>query len=89
MALITVSAITPISRSDMDRYGHFWNFTIASIKKLFDKDCLKTKIVQYGNSKVSCALIQGMSFVELSKSELEFTDDDYPVLICCVVKREK
>lgn len=87
VCLATVSGITPISRSDMDRYGHFWNFTSKSLKELFAIDGLKTEVVLYGNCKVACALLQGMAAEDLTQEELLCRDDDFQVIIAARVER--
>lgn len=87
--LVTVSGITPISRSDMDRYGHYWNFTDASLKRLFDRQNVECKIQTYGNCKSACAFLQGMSYKELNKEELDFKDEDFQVVLGAVIKRIK
>ncbi len=87
VCLITVSGITPISRSDMDRYGHFWNFTTKSLSELFAEDGLDTEVVFYGNCKVACACLQGMSSEDLTQEELACRDDDFQVIITARVKR--
>ena len=87
VALITVSAITPISRSDMDRYGHFWNFTDLSIFRLFKNNNTEVKVFSYGNAKVACACIEGMSYKEVTNADLDEKDSDYPVIVCAIVRR--
>ena len=87
VCLITVSGITPVSRSDMDRYGHFWNFTTKSLKELFAIDGLETEVVFYGNCKVACACLQGMAVEDLTQEELTCQDDDFQVIIAARVER--
>lgn len=87
--LLTVSGITPISRSDMDRYGHYWNFTDASIKKLLHRSDVEYRIQTYGNCKAACAFLQGMSYKELEKEELDYHDEDFQVVISAMIKRIK
>ena len=87
VCLVTVSGITPISRSDMDRYGHFWNFTTKSLKELFEIDGLETEVMFNGNCKVACACLQGMAVEDLTKEELDWLDEDFQVTITARIVR--
>lgn len=88
-ALITTGGIAQISRYDMDRWGHFWSFTTASLKRLIEESAFGDhyKITVYGNIKAACALLYGVAAEELKTEELEYADDDYPVSICAVVTK--
>lgn len=87
--LITVSGITPISRVDMDRWGYFWNFTDAGIKQMFDLDNVECSIETYGNYKVACAFLGGMSYTELNEEELNYVDEDFQVFVMAMVRRKQ
>lgn len=87
VALLTVSGISPISRSDMDRYGHYWNFTIKSLEKLFMDPSFEVRVVNYGNCKSACAFLQGMAAEDLLQDELDMVDDDFQVVIAARVER--
>jgi len=88
-ALITTGGISQISRYDMDRWGHFWSFTTASLKRLIEESGFGTnyEMTAYGNVKTACALLYGVAAEELSKEELAYTDEDYPVSICAVLRK--
>ncbi|MDE6743356.1 MAG: hypothetical protein K2J95_05720 [Lachnospiraceae bacterium] len=88
-ALITAGGISQISRYDMDRWGHFWSFTTASLKRLIEESAFgeNYEITVYGNVKVACALLYGMAAEELKTEELEYADEDYPVSICVIVTK--
>ena len=81
--LASVSSISQISRYDMDNWGDYWRFTPLSVKlsfeKIFDKN--KINIFEYGNVLTATSLLQGISTEELSKLELDYSDQDYPVTI--------
>ncbi len=83
--LATVAgAITPISRYDMDRWGHFWGFTDLSAKKLFSvvfgEDNVEVNI--YGNALAATAFVQGAAQEDLIDIRvLDEKDDDYQVLL--------
>lgn len=85
--LLTVSGITPISRSDMDRYGHYWCFTNKAIETLLNDDWYHSEVYTYGNAKVACAFIQGMSSEELTKEELDYCDEEFQVMLSAVCRR--
>ncbi len=85
--LLTVSGISPVSRLDMDRWGYFWNFTDAGIAGMFKLENTECNIQTYGNFKVACAFLGGMSYTELSKEELEYVDGDVQVFVTAVVRR--
>lgn len=85
--LIGVSGISPIARCDMDKYGHYWNFTDKSISNMFTRDNTKCEVWTKGNCKVACAFLQGMGCTELTVGELEDTDEDFQVVILAVVTR--
>lgn len=89
VALVTVGGITQISRYDMDRWGHYWNFTTASMKRLFQScpDVADIEVRTYGNMKTSIAQLYGLSMEELSKSELDYTDEDYQQIITAIVRK--
>jgi SAM-dependent methyltransferase len=83
VVLATVPGISQISRYDMDRWGDFWRFTDASVKRLFE-DVFGTGNVQievYGNVLVACGFLQGLAAHEISTEELHHKDPDYQLLI--------
>lgn len=88
-ALVTTGGITQISRYDMDRWGHFWSFTTASLKRLIEESAFGKNYTMsvYGNVKTACALMYGVAAEELKPEELEYADADYPVSICAVLKK--
>lgn len=86
--LLTVSGITPICRYDMDRYGQFWGFTDAGIKEMFSTENVECITETYGNFKVACASLAGMSFTELDKKDLLYCDEDFQVFISAIVRKK-
>lgn len=81
--LITVPGISQISRYDMDRWGDYWRFTSASMRRItrstFPKD--QIHIEAYGNVLAAAAFLYGLAASELSKQELIYNDPDYEVII--------
>lgn len=88
-ALITTGGISQISRYDMDRWGHFWSFTMASLQRLIEESEFRHNYVVnvYGNVKSACALLYGIAAEEMKKEELDYCDEDYPVSICAVLRK--
>lgn len=86
--LVSVAGISAICRYDMDKYGQYWNFTDKSIKNMFTRNDTECKVWTKGNCKVACTFLQGMGCVELTKQELDDTDEDFQVVIFSVVTRK-
>lgn len=84
--LATVGGITPISRRDMERWGHFWSFTTLSARRLFEEvfSPADVHVDAFGNVLAATAFLHGLSAEELSPSELDHRDPDYEVLIAVV-----
>jgi hypothetical protein len=81
--LATLSGISQISRYDMNRWGDYWRFTSLSATKLFEEFFLKDNITVevYGNVLTAVAFLEGLASRELNKSEFNFKDPDYEVII--------
>jgi hypothetical protein len=82
--LATFAGISQISRYDMDRWGDFWRFTPASVKRLLEQHFppAGTKIKTFGNVLSATAFLQGCSVEDMaSPSSLDEHDPDYPVII--------
>lgn len=82
--LATFSGISQVSRYDMDRWGDFWRFTDASVRRLlqevFPPDAIE--VVSYGNVLAAKALLDGLSVEDIEqRSWLDAMDADYPVII--------
>ena len=84
--LATVGGITPISRRDMERWGHFWSFTTLSARRLFEEAFAPAdvQVEAFGNVLAATAFLHGLSAEELSPSELDHRDPDYEVVIAIV-----
>lgn len=81
--LATFGGLSQISRWDMDRWGHYWNFTTLSAQRLFEESFpgAKVKVEAYGNVLAAIALLHGLASQELRHEELDHHDPDYEVLI--------
>ena len=87
--LATVAGISQISRYDMDRWGDYWRFTSASVKRLFApvfKGGLE--IESFGNVLAATAFLQGVAVEDLpEKTLLDQQDPDYQMLITILAKK--
>lgn len=81
--LLTVPGITPIARYDMDQWGQYWSFTDLCIRKLFEEfvPAENIEVKTHGNCKVSKMFLSGLAVHEVKKSDLDYRDPDYQMLI--------
>ncbi len=83
-ALVSLSAVSQVSRYDMDRWGDYWRFTSAAALRLFG-DVFGNQNVEvkaYGNVLVCAGFLYGMAAEDLTREELDFHDQDYEAVIC-------
>ena len=87
--LATVAGISQISRYDMERWGDYWRFTTASIKKLFDSVFKgEVRVESYGNVLSATAMLQGLAVEDLPQAALlDKRDPDYQVLISIIARK--
>jgi SAM-dependent methyltransferase len=81
--LATMPGISKVSRYDMDRWGYYWSFTSQSARRLFgtafcDDDI---RIAAHGNVLVAATFLYGLAAEELRRSELDYVDSDFELLI--------
>ncbi len=80
--LATVPGISQISTDEWADYW-CWSFTTLSARQLFEeffpKDCVEVET--YGNVLSAIAFLEGLSFNELTKEELDHRDRCYELLI--------
>ncbi len=80
--LLTVPGISPVSRDAWsDKWC--WTFTTTSIHKLLSETFAMDEIFieNFGNVLSATCFLMGMGSKEIKRSELEFTDKHYPVVI--------
>lgn len=84
VVLLTTGGISQISRYDMDKWGHYWMFTSAAIKKMIENSSFGSNytVETFGNVKAACSLLYGVSAEELSKNDLDYIDEDYEMIHC-------
>lgn len=81
--LVTMPGISQISRYDMERWGDFWRFTSKSLQMLLKEVApeANVQISVNGNVAVAKAFLDGISLEELPPQLLDYSDDDYQVLL--------
>lgn len=81
--LATFSGISPISRTDMDRWGDYWRFTTLSVQLLFEEvfPADNIKVQAHGNVLTAISYLHGLAAEELTKQELSYHDPNYQLLI--------
>ena len=81
--LATVPGISQISRYDMERWGDYWRFTPASLRRLLS-GCFPPEAIEvgaHGNVRAASAFLYGLAEHELTAEELNYVDEDYPITI--------
>jgi len=88
-ALITVAGICQISRYDMERWGDFWRFSKQSALKVFTEVFgeKNVEVASYGNVLSCVGLLEGISFEELTKEELDYNDEVYQMVISIIATK--
>ena len=83
VVLATVPGISPISRYDMERWGHFWAFTTQSARRLFEEvfPATHVRVKAHGNALAASAFLYGLASQELKQKELDSCYPDYEVII--------
>ena len=82
--LATTFGISKIWRREgIDNWGEYWRFTTQSLHHLFGEvfPTQKINIKSYGNVLSAIAFLEGLASEELQKSELDYLDPDYEVLL--------
>ncbi len=84
VALATFSGITKISRDDMDRWGHYFNFTTLSAGRLFERvfGATNVDVTAAGNVLTTTAFLYGIPAEQLPEKALTYRDRDYELVIC-------
>ena len=89
-AMVTVSAISHISMYDYKNWGDYWRFTDMSIQQLFSEIFCENlvKVYTYGNMKASIAFLYGICQEEMELKDLEYRDEQYPMIITVTARKE-
>jgi trans-aconitate methyltransferase len=81
--LASVPATSQVCRYDMDRWGDYWRFTDAAVRRLL-ADAFRTDAVTvqaHGNALATLGCLHGLAGVEFDAAELDSADPDYQLLI--------
>jgi len=81
--LATLPGISQISPEDMERSGDYWRVTNAAARRLFNEHFADSQleITACGNVLTAISLLEGIAMQELNRSELDYVDEKYQVLI--------
>lgn len=81
--LATVAGISQISRYDMERWGDYWRFTSASVRRLLAPVFTgEVEVECFGNVLAATAFLQGVAVEELpAPALLDQQDDAYQLII--------
>jgi SAM-dependent methyltransferase len=81
--LASFPVLSQICRYDMDRWGDYWRFTSASVRRLleefFPPD--QVQVTSHGNILAAVCFLHGLAAEDLSPADLDFHDPDYQVVI--------
>ena len=81
--LCTVPALSQTSRVDRERWGEWWRFTSASVRRLLEEvyGAGNVSVEAHGNARVAASWLYGLAAEELDPADLEHDDDEYEVVI--------
>ncbi|MCC6346887.1 MAG: methyltransferase domain-containing protein [Nitrospirales bacterium] len=82
--LATLPGISKISHVDQPQWGEYWRFTEDSARLLFSPVSSPSDVQQvqtFGNVLSSIAFLHGLAAEDLTPEELDYRDEDYPILI--------
>jgi SAM-dependent methyltransferase len=87
--LATVAGISQISRYDMERWGDYWRFTTASVRRLFEPVFTGgLEVESFGNVLAATAFLQGIAVEDLPDAALLGANDpDYQLIITIVARK--
>jgi SAM-dependent methyltransferase len=81
--LASFTGISQISRYDMERWGDYWRFTTASVRRLFEEywpsDAITVRT--HGNVLLAVAYLHGLTVDDIRPEDLEECDDDFQLVI--------
>lgn len=87
--LVTDCGLSPLGRYEKERFGHFWSFTKMSYEYMFNECFFESSIICYGNAKVACGFLMGMSCVDFDKQDLDYFDEDYQLVVAANISRKR
>jgi SAM-dependent methyltransferase len=81
--LITTPGICRIAPVEAERYGHWWNFTAMSARRLVEEafGIDDVEVTSYGNVLSAAGYLFGLGLDDLTLEELTVSDAAFPVVI--------
>jgi SAM-dependent methyltransferase len=81
--LASFPVLSQICRYDMDRWGDYWRFTPASVRRLLAEvfDPEQVQVQAYGNVLGALCFLHGLCAQDMTPEELHFHDPDYAIVI--------
>lgn len=93
VVLLTAPGISQINRRDWESWGDFWcwNFTALSLRRLFEERFPESnvRVRPNGNVLTATAFLFGLGRGELTRSELDYVDPDYELLLTVRAQKDK
>ncbi len=81
--LVTTPGICRMAPVETELYGHWWNFTSMSARRLTEEAFGKenVEVTTYGNVLTAAAYLYGLGLNDLTSDELAYHDPAFPVTI--------
>jgi SAM-dependent methyltransferase len=81
--LASFPVLSQICRYDMDRWGDYWRFTEASLRRLLQGvfEPAAIEVDSPGNVLAAICFLHGLAAEELKPAELAYRDPDYPLVV--------
>ena len=81
---VLLASMPAVSRIASTEIEDNWRFTVSSASRLFAESfgIENITVKSYGSMATCVAFLQGMAYEELSRRELDETDDAFPLVIC-------
>ena len=88
--LCTVPALSQTSRLDRERWGDWWRFTSAGLRRQLGDvyGAANVTVAAHGNVRVAASFLYGLAAEELDAADLEHDDDEYELVITARAVRE-
>lgn len=89
--LLTASAISQLSLYDYKNWGDYWRFTDMSMRRLLEEvfDVEQIEVCTYGNMKAAIAFLYGMCLEEMKIEDLEYVDEQFPMIVAAGARKGK
>jgi len=87
--LASIPGISQVCRYDMDRWGDYWRFTDAAVRRLLTDEFGpgRVDVQAQGNVLAALGFLHGIGAAELTAAELDTVDADYQLLITAYARR--